>query len=109
MDDHIGIIDEFGQQLAILDVVEMILQALGGFQMTNVFDAAGGKVVEQDDAVAAVEKPLREVRTNKTSAASDQIAQRTSLKGLGVIVAIARDAMGNGIGNLWIWSLHSFL
>jgi hypothetical protein len=29
--------------------------------MTDIFDAAGGEVVEQNDAVAAVEKALREV------------------------------------------------
>jgi hypothetical protein len=61
MDDHIGIIDEFGKQLAILDVVEVILHAIGRLEMTDIFDAAGGEVVEQNDAVAAVEKALREV------------------------------------------------
>ncbi len=61
MDDHIGIIDEFGEQLAIFDVVEVILHAVGRLEMTNVFNAAGGEIVEQNDAVAAVEKALREV------------------------------------------------
>jgi len=32
-----------------------------GLQMTNVFDTASGKVVEQDDAVAAMEKTLGEM------------------------------------------------
>jgi hypothetical protein len=39
----------------------MILHAIGRLEMADVFDTAGGKVVEQNDAVAAVEKPLREV------------------------------------------------
>src|SRR6266849_1159441 len=61
MDDDIGIVDEFGKQLAIFDVVEVILHAVGRLKMANVFDAAGGEIVEQNDAVAAVEKALREV------------------------------------------------
>src|SRR5713226_8360070 len=72
MDDDIGIINEFGEQLAILDVVQVILHAFGRLEMADVFDAAGGEVVEQSDAVAAVEQSLREVRTNKAGAASDQ-------------------------------------
>ena len=46
MNDHIGVIDEFGEQLAILDVVQMILHAVGGLEMADVIDAAGGEVVE---------------------------------------------------------------
>jgi hypothetical protein len=61
VDDDIGIIGKFGEQLAIFDVVEVILHALGGLQMTNVFDTASGKVVEQNDAVAAMEKTLGEM------------------------------------------------
>src|SRR5882762_14250 len=61
MDDHIGIIDKFGEQLAILNVIQMILHAAGRLEMTNVIDTARRKVVEQNDAVAAIKKPLREV------------------------------------------------
>ena len=55
MDDHIGIVNELGEQLAILDIVQMILHAVGGLEMADIFDAAGGEIVEQNDAVAAVE------------------------------------------------------
>src|SRR5205814_1214977 len=67
-------------------------------EMADIFDAAGRKVVEQNDVVAAIKKRLREMRTNETGAAGDQIAQRASLQGLGIILAIAGDAMGNGLG-----------
>ncbi len=40
MDDHIGIIDELGEQLAILDVVQVILHAPGGLEVPYVFHAA---------------------------------------------------------------------
>jgi hypothetical protein len=39
--------------------------------VTNIIHAAGGQIVEQHDAVAAIEKALREVRTDETRAASD--------------------------------------
>src|SRR5712692_1461139 len=112
MDDHIGIIYEFSEQLTILDVVEVILHAIGRLEMADVFDAACGEVVEQNDAVAAVEKALGEMRTNKTSAASDQIAQRASIKGLGVIVIIiiiAGNALGDGFGIFFMLSFSRFL
>jgi len=39
--------------------------------MTNVVHASGGQIVEQNDAIAAVQQTLREVRTDETRAASD--------------------------------------
>src|SRR6202030_2212528 len=61
MDDHIGIIDEFGEQLAILNVIQVILHTAGRLEMANVIDTARRKVVEQNNAVAAAEKLFREV------------------------------------------------
>ena len=71
VDHRVGIIDEFGHQLAVLDVVQVIFHAIEALEMTNVVHAAGGQIVEQHDAIAAVEQPLREMRTDETSAASD--------------------------------------
>jgi hypothetical protein len=42
--------------------------------------------------IAAVQEPLREVRADETGAASDQIAQRASSKGLGIVVMIAGES-----------------
>ena len=61
MDDDIGIVNEFGEQLAILEVVEVILHAVGRLEMADVFDAAGRKVVQQNDVFAAIKKRLREM------------------------------------------------
>lgn len=44
--------------------------------MADVLDAAGGEIVEQNDAVAAVEQAFREMRSDETGAARDQKAQR---------------------------------
>src|SRR5690349_7158402 len=82
MNDHIGIVYEFGEQLPILDVVQVILEAGAGLEMANILNAARGKIVEQDHAVAAIQQPLREMRSNKTGTAGDQKAQRALLKEL---------------------------
>ncbi len=75
MDHDIRIIHEFRNQLAILDVVEVIFHAFGGFQVADVVHTASRKIVEQDHAIAAIEEPFRQMRTDKAGAASNQIAQ----------------------------------
>src|SRR5882672_3356839 len=72
--------DELRNQLTILDVVEVIFHAFGGFQMTDVVHAAGGKIVEQHNAIAAIEQSFRKMRTDEASAASNQIPQWVSLQ-----------------------------
>ena len=57
----VGVIDEFGDKLAILDVVEVILHPVEGFEVADVVHAARGKIVEQHDIVAAFEQALREM------------------------------------------------
>src|SRR5947207_15076984 len=109
MNDYLGIIHKYSEQLAIFDAVQVILHLAGGFEMADVFDAAGGKIVQQNDAVTAIEKSLRQVRTNEASSTGNQVTQRVSLKGLGVIIAIAGDAMSNGIGLIFMRSFKGFL
>jgi hypothetical protein len=41
------------------------------FEMTNIFHAAGGKIVHQQDLVAAREQAFGNVRTDKTSTTSN--------------------------------------
>jgi len=71
MNDHIGIIDKFREQLPILDVVQVVLEALAGLEVANILDAARGKIIEQNDAIAALQQPVSEMRTDKAGAASD--------------------------------------
>jgi len=71
VDDDIGIINEFSEQLAILNAVQVIFQALGRLQMADVFHAAGGKIVEKHDSVAAIEQAFREMRADEAGAAGD--------------------------------------
>src|SRR5208282_317169 len=63
--------------------------------MADVVHAAGGEIVEEDDAIAASEKALRQMGTDEAGAAGDQITQSASLKGL-MVVTIARGAFGDG-------------
>jgi hypothetical protein len=69
--NDIGVVYELGEQLAIFDSVEVILEVIAGFQMTNIIDAAGREIVEKDDALAAIEKPLGKMGSDKTSTAGD--------------------------------------
>jgi len=76
--DDIGVIHEFGEQLAILNAIQVILHALGGLEMTNVVDAAGGEIVQEHDVIAAVEQTFGKVRADETGPPSDEIAQMAS-------------------------------
>ena len=98
MNDDIGIVDELGKQLTILNVIEVILHAAGRLEMADILDAAGRKVVEQNNMIVTLEESLGEMRADKTGAASNQIAQKASLQSLGVIiiVVIAGDVFGDG-------------
>jgi hypothetical protein len=82
MDDDISIVDEFRNQLAILDIVEVIFHAFGRFQMADVVHTTSRKIVEQDHAIAAIKQSLCQMRTDEAGAASNQIPQWASLKGL---------------------------
>src|SRR6267378_1664585 len=56
--DDIGIVDELGNQLTILEVVEVILHAFGRFQVADVVHTPSRKIVEQDHAIAAIKQPF---------------------------------------------------
>ena len=57
----VGIINKLGDELAILDVVEVILHPVEGFEVADVVHAAGREIVEQHDIVTAIEQALREM------------------------------------------------
>src|SRR5437588_6627074 len=54
MNDHIGIVDELREQLPVFDVIQVVPEVRARLEMADVLDAASGKIVEQDDAVAWV-------------------------------------------------------
>ena len=69
--DDVGVVHEFGEQLTILDGVEVVGHALGGFEVADIFHAAGGKIVEQNNGVAALKKALGQMRADETGTAGD--------------------------------------
>src|SRR5882762_615208 len=69
----------------------MIGQALGGFQVADVFHAAGGEIVEQDYGVAALKKAFSQMGSDETGAAGDQKAQCSSSEFLIVVVVVNGD------------------
>jgi hypothetical protein len=94
MDDDVSIIDEFGEELEIFDVVEVIFHLSGRLEVADVIHATGGVIVEQNYAVAAGKKTLRQMGTDKTGATGDQITQRASLQSQ-VIVVLPRGAFAD--------------
>jgi seryl-tRNA(Sec) selenium transferase len=49
----------------------VIFHPAGRFEVPDILHAAGGKIVEQDDIITAIEQPLRKVGANEASAACD--------------------------------------
>ena len=43
----------------------------GGFEVADVVHAAGGEIVEQHDAIAAIEQALGQMRADEAGAAGD--------------------------------------
>jgi hypothetical protein len=109
MDDDVRVINEFGEQLAILDAVEVILHAARRFEVADIFHTAGGEIVEKNHTITAVEEAFRKVRTDETGAASDQIAQRASLKSLGIVMLMTGYNFGAGARSIGVRRLRPFL
>ena len=75
MKNNVGFVHKFRQQLAIFEGLQKIVHPVIFLQMPDIFHAAGGKIVHQQNFIAALEQTLGKVRPDKTCAASDQINQ----------------------------------
>jgi len=71
VDDNVSAVDEFGDELAVFNGVEMIFHPVGRLEMADVFHAAGGEIVEQHDVIAAIEEPLSKMRADKAGTSGD--------------------------------------
>src|SRR5581483_10100709 len=80
-----------------------------GLEMANIFDAASGEVIQEDNVIAAFEKPLGEMGTNETGAAGDEITQRASLENLGIVVAVPRGFLPDRFRLFIVIRVHAFL
>ena len=72
-EEKIRIIDELCYELAVFNIVEVILQMFVRFEVADILDAPGRKIVEQHDVVAAIEEPFRQMGTDKACTTGDQI------------------------------------
>jgi hypothetical protein len=81
MNHRIGVIDELGDKLAILNVVEVILHPVTRLEVADVVHASGGEIVEQHDIVAAVEQALCKMRADEAGTAGNQKSQKSSERG----------------------------
>ncbi len=75
MKDDVGLIHKFRQELAIFQWFEKIMHPVILLEVPDIFHAPGGKIIHQQDLVAAFEQTLREVRSDKTRATCDEINQ----------------------------------
>ena len=71
MNDDVGVVHKLCNKLAIFYGVEVIFEVPGVFEGPDVFHAAGRKIVEKHDAIAALEQPFRQMRADETGAAGN--------------------------------------
>ncbi len=75
MHNHIRVVHQLGQQMSVLDGVQVILHPAGSLEVPDVFHASCGEVVEENYFVAAFKKTFRQMGADKTGAAGNQITQ----------------------------------
>ncbi len=73
--DHVALIDQLGGDRAVVNAVDLVVKAWVIFQMLNVTKAAGRKVVDDEDFVAAFKIRVGEVRADETRSSRDQNSQ----------------------------------
>jgi hypothetical protein len=56
----------------------MIFEPVGAFEVTDIFHAAGGEIIEQHHLFAFFQQSLGKMGTDESSAARDQISHTTS-------------------------------
>ena len=71
MKDDVALVDQLGGDRAIVDAVNRVVKVRVVFQMVNVLDAAGGKIVDDEDLVATLEVCVAEMRADEAGAAGN--------------------------------------
>src|SRR5438105_15483441 len=75
MKNHIDLIDQFSGNRLVVHALDRVMKARVIFQMANVLKAAGRKIVNDKNFVAALQIRIGKMRANKACAASDQNSQ----------------------------------
>src|SRR5712692_8188023 len=75
MKDDVALIDKLGRHWLVVDVLYRVVKARILFQMADIFDAAGGQIVDDEDLVAVLQIRVGKMRANETRPARDQNSQ----------------------------------
>ena len=71
MKNYIDLIDQFSGHRLVVHAVDCVMKARMIFQVADVLKAAGGKIVDDKDFVAALQVRVGKVRADKACASSD--------------------------------------
>ena len=75
MKDRIALIDELGGYRLVVNTIDRVMKARMIFQVPNILKAAGGKVVNDKNFVAAFQTRVGKVRADKARATCNQNSQ----------------------------------
>ena len=75
MKNDVGLVHQLRQKLAIFQGLEKIMHPVVFLEVPDIFHAARGKIIHQQDLIAAFEQTLREVGSDEACAAGDEINQ----------------------------------
>ncbi len=71
MENDVGLVHQFGQQMTVFQGFEKIVHPVILLEVPDILHAPGGKIVHQQDLVAALKQTFRQVRTDKPRTAGD--------------------------------------
>src|ERR1700676_2331304 len=73
VEDDIGLIHQFRQQLAIFQGLKKIMHSVIFLQMADIFHATRRKIVHEQDFISTFKQPFRKMRSHKTCTTCNQI------------------------------------
>ena len=68
---NVALIDQLGGDRLVVHALDGVVKMRVIFQVANIFNAAGGKIVDDKDFVAALQICVGKMRANETRAARD--------------------------------------
>jgi hypothetical protein len=75
MKDHVALIDQFRGYRLVTNALDGVMKAGMILQMPNVFNAARGQIVNDENLIAALQTCVRKMRSNKACPARNQYSQ----------------------------------
>jgi hypothetical protein len=76
MKDHVTLIDQLGSERMVVNGIDRVMKPWVLFEVLNVFDRAGRKIVDHVNFVAALDVSVAEMRTDKTRATCDKYSHK---------------------------------